>query len=143
MIVIAAWGLGEVTPSTGRFSRSGVLPSHWSFSSAPERLNSPYCYLKWDRKWINSQGDVKKIFCLWRLFLWEYAIQKLLTTPHAPTPHPPFNRISRVMSPTYWKNPNGKSWRVQVRVLVGFQEAKPNFFCFLMPLRQLNGLQWH
>ena len=78
VIVIAAGGLGEGAPPAGRFSHYGILPSHQSFSSAPESLSSPYCYLKWYTKWINSQGQVKKIFCLWRVFLWEYAIQKLL-----------------------------------------------------------------
>ena len=78
VIVIAAGGLGEGVPPAGRFSHYGVFPSRQSFSFPPEILSSPYCYMKWDTKWINSQGDVKKIVCLWRVFLWEYAIQKLL-----------------------------------------------------------------
>ena len=78
VIVIAAGGLGEGAPLAVKFSHYGVLPSHQIFSSAPESHSSPYCYLKWDAKWINSQGDVKKVFSLWHVFLREYAIQKLL-----------------------------------------------------------------
>ena len=58
----------------------GALPSHQIFSPLHESLSSPNCYAKWDAKWINSQGEVKKIFWLWRVFLWEFAIQKLLIT---------------------------------------------------------------
>ena len=50
VIVIAAGVLGEGAPPAGRFSHYGVLYSHQSFSSAPESLSSPYCYLKWDTK---------------------------------------------------------------------------------------------
>ena len=78
VIVIAAGGLKEGAPPAGRFFHYGALPSHQIFSSARESLSSPYCYLKWDTNWINSRGDVKKIFCLWHVFLWEYEIEKLL-----------------------------------------------------------------
>ena len=125
VIVIAAGGLREGAESLlqqAGFPIMGALPSHQIFSSRHESLCSPYCYLKWDTKWINSEGNVKKIFCLRRVFIQEFAIQKLLT--------PPFKRISRGMSPTYWTNPNGKPWRVQERALVGFQEAKSFFFAF-------------
>ena len=70
VIVIAAGVLGRVL-----FQQ--VFPL-WRPFPPHESLSFPYCYLKWDTKWINSQGDVMKIFCLWRVFLWEYAIQKLL-----------------------------------------------------------------
>ena len=50
VIVIAAGGLGKGAPPAGRFPLMGVLPSHQMFSSAPESLSSPYCYLKWDTK---------------------------------------------------------------------------------------------
>ena len=69
VIVIAAGALGDGAPPAGRFSHYGALPSHQIFFSAPESLSAPYCYLKWDTKSINSQGDVKKIFCLWPVFL--------------------------------------------------------------------------
>ena len=96
VVVIAARGLWEGASPAGRFSHYGTLPSHQIFSSPPESLSSPYCYLKWDTKWINSQGDVKKTFCLLGVFLWEFAIQKLLI--------PSLQQISRGMSPIYWTN---------------------------------------
>ena len=48
--VIAARGLWEGASPAGRFSHYGTLPSHQIFSSPPESLSSPYCYLKWDTK---------------------------------------------------------------------------------------------
>ena len=57
VVVFAAGGLGEGAPPAGMFSHYGALPFHQIFSSAPESLSFPYCYLKWDTKWINSQGN--------------------------------------------------------------------------------------
>ena len=80
VIVIAAGGLGKGAESLQQagFPIMGDLPSYQILSLPHESLSSPYCYLKWDTKRINSQGDVKKIFCLWRVFLWEFTIQNLL-----------------------------------------------------------------
>ena len=50
VIVIAAGGLGDGAPPAGRFSHYGALPSQQFFSSDPESLSFPYCYLKWDTK---------------------------------------------------------------------------------------------
>ena len=70
--------LGRVVLQQAGFPIMEALPSHQNFPPLHESLSSPYCYLKWGTKWINSQGDVKKIFCLGRVYLWEFAIQKLL-----------------------------------------------------------------
>ena len=72
VIVIVAGGLREGDESllqTGRFSHYGALSSHQNFSPPHESLSSPYYYLKWNTKWISSQANVKKSFCLWRIFL--------------------------------------------------------------------------
>ena len=50
VIVIATGVLGENAPPADRFSHYGALSSHQIFSSAPESLSFPYCYLKWDTK---------------------------------------------------------------------------------------------
>ena len=81
VIVIAAGGLGEGAESLlqqAGFPIMGALPSNQIFSPPHESLGSPYCYLERDTKRINSQGNVKKMSCLWRVFLWEFAIQELL-----------------------------------------------------------------
>ena len=83
VIVIAAKGFEEGTErllQQARFPIMGALPSHQIFSSPHESLSSPYCYLKWDTKWINSEENVQIFFCLQRVFIWEFAIQKLLTS---------------------------------------------------------------
>ena len=84
VILIAAGGLREGAESLlqqAGFPIMGLLPSHQIFSPPHESLSSPYCYLEWGTEWINSQGDVKKIFCLWCVFLWKFAIQKLNSFP--------------------------------------------------------------
>ena len=135
VIVIAAGGLGDGAPPAGRFSHYGALPSQQFFSSDPESLSFPYCYLKWDTKWINSQRNVKKIFCLWRVFLWEYAIQKLLI--------PSLQFLGECHQPTeqtLMENPGGSRKGTWLGLM---RQNRIFFFCFLMSLRQLNGLQWH
>ena len=81
VILIAAGGLGEGAESLlqqAGFLITRALPSNQILSPPHESLSIPSCYLKWDAKWINSQRDVKKVFWMWRVFLWEFAIQKLL-----------------------------------------------------------------
>ena len=65
VILIAAGSIGERAESLlqqAGFPIMGVLPSHQILFPLHESLSSPYCYLKWDTKLINSQGDVKKVF---------------------------------------------------------------------------------
>ena len=66
--VIAAGGLGEGALPAG-FPIIEALLSHQIFFPPHESPSFPYCYLKWDTKSINSQRDVKKIFCLRHVFL--------------------------------------------------------------------------
>ena len=58
---------------------------------------------------------------------------------------PPFNRISRGMSTSYWTNPNENPGRSRKEPWLGFRRRNPFFFffCFLMSLKQLNGLQYY
>ena len=130
VIVIAAGGLGEGAPPAGRFYHYGSLSLPSNFSPPHESLSSPYCYLKWDTKWINSQRDVKKIFCLWRVFLWEFAIQKLLI------PSLQQNFYGECHHPTeqaLMENPGGS----RKELWLGFRRQNPIFLLFKVGLSRL------
>ena len=139
VIVSAAGDLREsaesITQQAG-LAIMGALPSHQIFSPPYQSFSSLYCYPKWSTKWINSQGDVKKMFCLLRVISWEFAIQKLLI----PSLQQNFQvNVINLQNKSQWKTLAfpGKS--------LGWVSGGKTqfFFCFLMSLRQLNGLQWH
>ena len=136
VIVIAAGEGAESLLQQAGFPIMEALPSHQFFSLPHESLSSHYSYLKRDTKWINSQRDVQKIFCLWSVFLWEFAIQKLLISSLQQNFQ---GNVTNLLNKSKWKTLAGprKSLGLVSRAKTHF------FFGFLMPLRQLNGLQLH
>ena len=104
VIVIAAGEGAESLLQQAGFPIMEALPSHQFFSLPHESLSSHYCYLKRDTKWINSQRDVQKIFCLWSVFLWEFAIQKLLIS----SPQQNFQgNVTNLLNKSKWKTMAG------------------------------------
>ena len=121
VIVIAAGGLGEGAPLAVKFSHYGVLPSHQIFSSAPESHSSPYCYLKWDTKWINSQGGVQKIFSA-RIF-----VRICNSKTFNPLPSTEFlGECHQPTEQTLMENPGGS----RKEPWLGFRRQNPIFFAF-------------
>ena len=68
VMVSPARRFAEGAPPAGKFSHYGGPSFPLIFSSPHENLSSPLLLPEMGQ-WINSQGDFKKIFCLWYVFL--------------------------------------------------------------------------
>ena len=92
----------------------------FKFFPLPMSLSSPYCYLKWDTKWINSQETLKKFSA--RIFM-------RICNSKTFNPLPSTEFLAECHQPTeqtLMENSGGS----RIEHLVGFQEAKPNSFLF-------------